>query len=351
MGETTGEPAAEAIHEDAAFLRAMVDNVSEGLLTIDEDSRILYANPAIEEILGYRPEELVGSSKMTIIPERLRPVHEAALAQYVATGERHIDWTGVELPALHRDGHEVPVSVSLREHSFEGQRLFTGIFTDISERKRREARLREQRRDIEEFAHVLSHDLRNPLSVARGFLELIEEDHDIEEVDRIAEALDRIEEIVDDTAEAALHGEVDGAPEVRTLRDVVQSAWNAVPTGDADLVLPDPAWKIRAHEGRLRQLLENLVRNAVEHGGSAVTVEVGILDDCAGFYVEDDGPGLPESVKTRLETPSGLSRERGKGYGLQIVKSVADEHGWAVELAESPSGGARFEFVDSGVFR
>jgi PAS domain S-box-containing protein len=351
MDDRDGDREAESLAEDPAFLRALVDNVSEGLLTIDTDSRILFASPAIEDILGYRPDELVGSSKMTIIPERLQPVHEAALAQYIETGERHIDWTGVELPALHRDGHEVPVSVSLREHRYDGQRLFTGIFRDITEQKRREAELRAQRRDIEEFAHVLSHDLRNPLAVARGFLELIEEDHDIEEVDRVEAALDRVEEIIEDTAASALHGELEGPLEVLTLRDVVQRAWNAVPTAAADLVLPDPAWHVRAHEGRLGQLLENLIRNAVDHGGPAVTVEVGIIDDGTGFYLEDDGPGLPGSVETRLETPSGLSRERESGYGLQIVQSVADEHDWELEVGEATTGGARFEFVGAGVFR
>ncbi|RKD93944.1 PAS domain S-box-containing protein [Halopiger aswanensis] len=140
------QPAADSLESppspfDAGdFFRQLVANTSEGLLTIDEHSRILFANPAIEEILGYEPAELIGESKMVLIPERLRPAHAAGLEKYLRTGEKHIDWGGIELPALHKDGHEVPVLVSLREHSYEGQRIFTGLFRDISDRKERQRR-------------------------------------------------------------------------------------------------------------------------------------------------------------------------------------------------------------------
>lgn len=127
--------------------------------------------------------------------------------------------------------------------------------------------------------------------------------------------------------------------------------WNSVPTRDAELELPDPAWNVRAHEGRLAQLLENLISNASQHGGTDVTVRVGILEDEGGFYVEDDGRGIPADVRTRPEMPSGLSRERGSGYGLQIVEKVVDEHGWEMDLGESDAGGARFEFSGVAIFR
>lgn len=113
---------------------------------------------------------------------------------------------------------------------------------------------------------------------------------------------------------------------------------------DANIVLPDPDWKIRAHEGRVSQLLENLFKNAVEHAGPTVTVRVGILGDGDGFFVEDDGSGFPQAVRVQLETPSGLSRKRDEGYGLQLVEQVAEEHGWEMRLTTGSEGGARFEF-------
>lgn len=133
--------------------------------------------------------------------------------------------------------------------------------------------------------------------------------------------------------------------------DVLRLAWESVPTDDAELVLPAPGWKIRAQEGCLAQLIENLVRNAVDHVGPDVTVRIGILEDATGFYVEDDGPGLPDATKVQLETPSGLTRERGHGYGLQIVERITDEHGWEMQITDADAGGARFEFHGASVFQ
>lgn len=144
--------------DESAFFRRLVANTSEGLLTIDEESTIVFANPAIEEILGYSPEELIGSSKMTLIPERLQGAHAAGLEKYLRTGEKHIDWDGIELPALHDDGHEVPVLVSLREHTHEGQRLFTGLFRDISDRKARERRFEAVFNNTYQFTGMLDPD-------------------------------------------------------------------------------------------------------------------------------------------------------------------------------------------------
>ncbi|WP_394740027.1 PAS domain S-box protein [Natronococcus roseus] len=113
---------------DDEFFRALVANTSEGLLTIDTDSTIVFANAAIEGILGYSPDELVGSSKLEIIPERLRPVHERQFQRHIETGEKNIDWDGVELPALHKDGHEVPVTISFQKHEFDGEQLLPACF-------------------------------------------------------------------------------------------------------------------------------------------------------------------------------------------------------------------------------
>ncbi len=129
-----------------------------GLLTIDAESTIVFANPAIEEILGYSPDELIGHSKMTLIPPRLRDAHQAGLEKYLRTDEKHIDWDGIELPALHKDGHEVPVLISLREHRFDGERLFTGLFRDLTEQKYREHRFEAVFNNTHQFTGLLELD-------------------------------------------------------------------------------------------------------------------------------------------------------------------------------------------------
>lgn len=333
------------------FLQALLMHTSEGMLTMDSASQIVFANPAIEDIIGYQPAELVGRSMTTIIPERLRSSHETGVNEYLETGERHIDWSGVELPALHKDGHEVEVSVSFREFEYDGKRLFTGVFTDISERKQREEQLREQKQELEDFAHLLSHDIRNPLSIAKGYLELIADERDTSDVQRVKTALTRIEEIIDDTQHSTFYGDADADLSVLSLQETARKAWQSVLTKEAELELPESEWKIRANEGRFCQLLENVIRNAVEHGGAAVKVKVGILDGAEGFYVEDSGVGIPSGLKLQLETPSGLQRQQDAGYGLEIIQNVAAEHDWGMEISDAESGGARFEFDRATVFQ
>ncbi|GAA0647108.1 PAS domain S-box protein [Salarchaeum japonicum] len=336
---------AESLEGDPEFLRALLAHTSEGMLTIDADSTVLAVNPAIERILGYEPEELLGSSKLTIIPERLQDAHLEGISQYVETGEKHIDWTGVELPAQHKDGHEVPVSVSLQEHEYDGRQLFTGIFTDISERKRREKELRERNEDLEEFASVLSHDLRNPLSVAQAQISLAREFGEEEYFENVEDALARIDGLVDDLLAQAREGR-DADVEPCSLQRVVEDAWGSVVTEDASVVLPSRAWRVEADEGRLRQALENLVRNAVEHAGADGTVTVGVLDDESGFFVADDGPGFPTDVLRR-----GAPGPEEGHYGLHVVERVADAHGWTVRFTNGADGGARVEFRDVSLSR
>ncbi|WP_135822354.1 two-component system sensor histidine kinase NtrB [Halostella litorea] len=324
------------------FYRTLVENAAEGMLTIDEESRIVYANPAVEDILGYAPDELVGSSKMKIIPERLRQTHADALAAYVRTGERNIDWDGIELPALHKEGHEVPTLISLREHEHGGDQYFTGIIRDITERRRRESELHDQKERLDEFADLLAHDIRNPLSVAQGYTELAQEEHDVPEIDRAAEALDRIDTLVEDVLTLSKEGQSIGATEPVDVEACVRESWRTAETRRAELVVEPGLGTVEADRSRLRDIFANVFRNAVEHGGGDVTVRVGPLPN-GGLFIEDDGPGIPEPARGDVFEHGYSTREDGTGYGLSIVARIAKAHGWEVTVAESETGGARFE--------
>jgi PAS domain S-box-containing protein len=127
---------AEALHDSEERYRVITETAHDAIFTIDRDSRILFVNTAVEEMFGYRPEDLQGRTLDLIIPERLREAHRRGIERFLRTGERHIPWTGVELPALHRDGHEFPVELAFG--AFRGERgmIFTGYARDISERRR-----------------------------------------------------------------------------------------------------------------------------------------------------------------------------------------------------------------------
>jgi len=210
------------------------------------------------------------------------------------------------------------------------------------ERRLRESRdeLRRQNERLEEFVSVVSHDLRNPLNVATGRLDLASGDCDSEHFDAVEHAHDRMEALIEDLL--ALAREDDTATDLAPIdpASTVRECWANVETGEAELVV-EADRPILADERRLRQLFENLVRNAVEHGGDGVTVTVGDLND--GFFVEDDGVGIPAGRRDSVFEAGYSTSDEGTGFGLRIAKQVAAAHGWEIRATEGPDGGARFE--------
>ncbi|NUB93898.1 PAS domain S-box protein [Haloterrigena sp. SYSU A121-1] len=139
--------------------QALANALPDGIIILDTNSDVQYANPAVERILGHDPDELVGSSKVNIIPPRLRQAHLDALQNYLETGERNLNWTYVELPGQHKSGHEVPLGVSLNDFTYDGDRYFVGLFRDISPRKEAERTLKAKVAQLESIAYLGRHAL------------------------------------------------------------------------------------------------------------------------------------------------------------------------------------------------
>lgn len=212
------------------------------------------------------------------------------------------------------------------------------------ERLRRTA-LAEQNERLDEFAGILSHDLRNPLNVATGHLELAKEGDDVDtHLEAATQALDRMDSIIDDTLTLARSGRVIGDAEPVALDEFAEACWKNVDTAAITLEV-EPLPTVAADPGRLGQLLENLFRNSVVHGPADATVRVGALSDDSGFFVEDDGAGIdPDDREAVFNVGYTTSTDDGTGLGLAIVKQIADAHGWTTRLVESDAGGVRFEF-------
>ncbi|SEL69958.1 response regulator [Haloferax larsenii] len=222
-------------------------------------------------------------------------------------------------------------------------------------RQRREHELQRQNERLEEFASVVSHDLRNPLNVAKGFVELASEEDDVSHLSRALDGLTRMDTLLNDVLTLARQGRKVGDTEPVTVAQVAERAWKAVETGDAVLVVEDGIGSTQADQGRLQQAFENLFRNAVEHGsdGDAAETEtlVRVGPTETGFYVADNGPGIPEQDRDTVFEHGHTTSESGSGFGLSIVESIVEAHGWEI-VATAPEpdlGGARFEFDVGGV--
>jgi len=210
----------------------------------------------------------------------------------------------------------------------------------------RERELQRQNDRLDRFASVVSHDLRNPLNVAQGRLELYAETGDESHYRKAEQAHERMGEIIDEVLALARKGRTVSELEPVEFTAVAEAAWSHVET-DAGTLLIDDEFVIEADRSRLQQLLENFFRNSIEHGSSAVTIRVGRLDqgDTDGFFVADDGPGIPEAERDLIFDSGFSTSEAGTGFGLSIVEQIVAAHGWTISVTASEQGGARFEIT------
>jgi len=214
----------------------------------------------------------------------------------------------------------------------------TSALTRVEQRQELET----QNERLDEFASVLSHDLRNPLNVAEGRLELAQGEMDSEHFAPIERSHTRMRSLIESLLTLARSGDDIEELESVALGSFAENCWRNVDTQQATLETTTDQ-TVQADRSQLKQLLENLVRNAVEHGDREVTITIGALDD--GFFVEDDGPGIPPEERDEIFDLGYSTADSGTGLGLSIVKRVADAHGWEMTVTGGTDGGARFEIT------
>ena len=225
---------------------------------------------------------------------------------------------------------------------------------------------------VDQVSSVISHDLRNPLDVAKAHLRAARETGETEHFDAVADAHDRMERIIRDVLTITRDNTAVDPSDTVSIEAAAKDAWASVDTDDATLSIRETLPTTSADADRLQRLFENVFRNSVEHGstssraepddavehgsdvderarerepetdsGRAVTVSVGALEH--GFYVADDGPGIPSEEQNRVFDPGYSTRDDGTGLGLAIVDRIVAAHGWELTLTTATNGGARFE--------
>ncbi|WP_430505573.1 ATP-binding protein [Haloparvum sp. PAK95] len=209
--------------------------------------------------------------------------------------------------------------------------------------REREAELSRQNDRLETFARVVSHDLRNPLSIARGYLDMALEGEE-KAIDRVRDAHSRMDDLIEDLLTLARSGVAIDDRQPTSFEAVARDAWKSADADGLELTIEDD-WELDADPDRLRQLLENLFRNSAEHADGDETIYVGMLADGPGFYVEDTGPGIPEAERDDVFEFGYSTRDGGTGIGLAIVGEIVDGHDWDVSIEDGRAGGARFEFT------
>lgn len=316
----------------------VVSALDNPVFILDTEHRLVDVNDAGQRLID--TPSPYGTAATDLLP--------ATLASLVTEETADHTWRSDPI-TLEVDGAPRAFQYRLLPVGMDGKYGTVLILSDVTELVATKQRVERQNRvlarknaQLDKFASVVSHDLRNPLTVARTNLVLLDEETDSEHLEPIAEALERMNVLLDDVLELAQQGEVVGETEPVDLETVVNAAWQNIDTADASLRVEDSE-TVQADESRLVEVFENLFQNAVDHGGEDVTVRVGSLPD--GFYVQDDGPGIPESVREDVFEYGFSTSESGTGFGLNIVQSIVAAHGWDIQVTDGEDGGARFEIT------
>jgi len=327
-GESVSESLLESLSTHAVFMLG-----AEGEITH-------WPAPA-ETLYGYAPDGVLGQHVTTLFADGKEELEVGDQPERVLEDARE---GLVEVDHWHEraDGSVFWGTLSLSPLSGD-RRGFAAVSRDTTERKEYERMLERRNDRLKEFTDILAHDLRNPLQVIDSRLSLYEKSGDRDHLDSIHETTDRMERLVEDLLRVARQGVVVEEPEPTDIEPIVRMAWQGMGSESDSSLQCDSVPAVSADADRLCEVFENVFRNAVEHGGEGVTVRVGPLHD--GFYVEDDGPGIPADRREEVFDHGVTTIEDGSGYGLSVVRTVVNAHGWDIAATEGESGGTRLEIT------
>lgn len=357
--------AAEALADSEARLHAVVDTAVEGLIVIDERGRMESINRAAERMFGYASADLVGRNVSMLMPNPYRDEHDDYLQRYLRTGEKKIIGIGREVVAQRSDGSVFPIDLAVAEFRVGGQRRFSGLIRDISERKQAEARqaqlmqeLAAANEELTNFAYVASHDLKAPLRAIASLADWISADYadkfdedGKEQMRLLIGRVRRMDQLINGILQYSRVGRV---REERVAVDLNQLLREVI-----DLLAPpahirltvEPLPTVVLEPTRVQQVFQNLLSNAIQYLDKPVG-EIAVGAEPVGrewhFHVRDNGPGIEERHRERIfqlfQTLQPRDRSESTGIGLSLVKKIVELYGGRVWLESTPGEGSTFSF-------
>lgn len=330
------------IRESEIRFRTLADTASDAILTINEESKIIFVNEAIEKVFGYSPNELIGKPMTMLMPERMRQGHNAGLTRYTSTNQRNINWEGVSLPGLHKDGHEIPLEVSFGEFEREGKRYFTGIARDISERRRaeealqkaREEKFKELQRVRTRIATDLHDDIGSSLTQISLYSELARQKE--RENGKSGEQLDVISNVANELVETMSDIVWAINPKKDHLQDLTQRmrrfAANILTAKDIDLEFSAPHSDQEIPLGaNIRRevflIFKETVNNIAKHSEATESkIKFSLENDFLIINFEDNGKGFDQTEKLNGKGNGHLDWKKFRGGNglLNMQKRAAD---------------------------
>jgi signal transduction histidine kinase len=329
----------------------VIGEMDTGMIVVNPEYEVIDANESVSEILNIDPREIAtGKQIESIFPAVVDEIESVTESQQ-----------SVKCVVQDEDADKYyDVRISLIPSPTGGYLgygiTFAEATTRVKQRNELQAKtdeLQTKNERLEQFTGFVSHDLRNPLSVAKGRAQILDNELDDEyrvHLDELLYGINQMEMLIDDLLELAKAGETVDNPGAINLKTVAIEARDNIELEDSSVeVESEIDTRIIADADRLRQVFENLYRNADTHNSEPITVTVGLIDaddnndSGSGFYVSDNGEGIAENDKSDIFDHGYTNSDDGTGFGLSIVKDIVEAHGWNIDVVDSDEGGARFD--------
>jgi PAS domain S-box-containing protein len=340
----------ERLRTSEARWRAVIESAVDGIVVIDRRGRIEALNPAAERLFGYSESEALGRNVSVLMPEPYRSEHDGYLARYLREGAPRIIGTGREVSGRRRDGTTFPLHLSVGEMSIGGDRKFTGILHDLSQRVDMEERLREQAALVRlgEMAAVIAHEVKNPLAGVRGAIQVIggrlpAGSKDSLIVREILLRIDALSDLMKDLLLFARPPRPKPSPvDLAPLVEITAHLLSEDPSlRDVQVQIDGSAPPVQADAEMLKIVFQNLLVNGAHamHGQGTISVAIREEDGACRIAFTDQGPGIPAEVLEKIFTPFFTTKSRGSGLGLPTARRLIEAHNGLISVDCPTAGG------------
>ncbi|WP_417320270.1 sensor histidine kinase [Emcibacter sp.] len=361
-----------ALIESEKRAHAVIDNTVDGIITINHRGTVERYNPACETIFGYLPEEVIGRNINMLMPSPYHEGHDGYLKNYLTTGEKKIIGFRREVEGRRKNGKTFPLELAVSEVGLEEQRLFTGIIRDITLKKLHEKerqalmeRLEKSNKELDNFAYIASHDLKEPLRAIHNHSAFLKEDYEdrleedgLQRLDRLMELTRRMEKLISDLLYFSRLGNIDKSVKKtdinKIIKDIRTTLHDFLEEKNVTISVPEKLPVVTCDGVRVTELFRNLIVNAVKYCDNPTPhVEIGCTGDSKNsrvFYVKDNGIGIdPEFHDEVFRIFKRLNSRKkygeGTGAGLSFVKKIVESHNGRIWIESEKGKGSTFFFT------
>lgn len=370
--DATGRKQAEKmLIDEKKHLKAVVNTVIDGILTIDEKGVIHSFNPSASRIFGYSAKEIIGEELKILMPDPNSRSNDDYIEDFLHIDEdEKVKYIGRQAEAKRKDGSFFPVEFGINEMEKDGERMFVAIIRDISERKKADEsisdyinKLELSNQELDDFAYIASHDLKEPLRGMSNNVLFLQEDYEEllgddgnQRFERVIFLCKRMENLIDNLLYFSRLGRQDLAIKDvdlnEVINDITEMSYSFIEEKNAKVIIPKPLPNIQCDATRITEVFRNLITNAIKYNDKdEKIIEIGAKkeDDKTIFYVKDNGVGIDKTfhedifrIFKRLNNES--DGERGSGVGLTFVKKIIERHEGKIWLESEPGIGTSFFF-------